>query len=394
MAWLLDPNVNPGVALLAGDALRRTVADHHRSHGAAADAESALAALAGASAAARWVRRERKIDVGRLDVEAEFVGGVGPVRLLIENKIDSAEGHRQLGRYARSVRGEVGNTTRVLPVLWAIGDQPPVRSSCADALVLRRADARRWLLDLADGLATAHGGVTVLVNGYLDAFDLWDLGARLRATHWREIELARRSPPDGWTLVADRLVDVDGGFCREVLADPAFISCLARHDLRTHVFRSTLNRAQRVNFKHASWQLRQPEFQVAGFEVHYEMADRGELFVHVEISPYEGGLDRKPGRAAALREPLGSKRRVLETLRARLLSLPAAVLAPSVKGLGDPARAGTLAAVRFSSAAAATTPPACAAFFVEAVDHSVAILHEEVQSERRCLAAAAATVTR
>ncbi len=390
LAWLLDPERSGRLAGCALGALVGTLQNHPATHSPHEQAREPLLRLGSGGLQPLWSKAEVTHGDARFDVLAGVSTQAGNVRLLIENKIRAGESARQMDRYVVEAQKSMLPGTVLLPLFVALGSEPPVGTSCAWALVLDRGQVHRWLHGARERGSAERVATPPLLQDYIDLLELWTLADGLRRTHWREIEAIGKSDPkpEGWDRVQRWLSVGNEGFYAAVGSSPELARVFQAHDMRSNTFGSTLSQTIGFQFYKPDWTIGEP-LAPKGVDVHYESARRGELFVHVEINPYEGSIDQKPERRTALARPLASKEQLQRRIRARLSALAAENpwMGATLRRCGDPARAGTLAAIKFAIPRPEDerTPEACAAFFARIIEQTAGIIDEEVRVEREQL---------
>lgn len=392
VAWLLDPARSGGLARCAVEALAEVLGGHPAARRPHEQVSEALARLAAGDLRPLWSQAEVTHGDARFDVLAGVSTTAGNVRLLIENKIGAGESAQQMDRYVAEASKRMSAGTVLLPLLVVLGSEPPVGTSCPWALVLDRAAVRRWLQAASARAEAAQLAAPPLLGDYIDLLQIWTLADDLRRAHWRELEALRpeHSPkPTGWERVARWLSVGNEGYYAAVGSSPELARVFEAHGLRSNTFGSVLSQSIGFQFYRSDWTIGAP-LSPKGVDIHYESARRGELFVHVEINPYEGSIDQKPERRAALAAPLACKERLLRRLRARLSDLASENpgMGATLRRCGDPARAGTLAAIKFEipRSEGVLTPEDCAAFFARIVGQTASMITEEIRAERERLA--------
>ncbi len=333
------------------------------------------------------IRARDEVDSGgrRLDVMVEFIVAGKPWSLLIENKIHASESRQQLAAYFEHWTSKQPQV-RAVPVLVDIGDHPAPHASVSVAPVIGRANMEEWLAAIVAADKLAH-----VAQDYLALLRGWDAALELKQRHWAELEAASqggRRPVD-WSLVS-RWLGVDGRyFYTEVRRNPVYAKAMADFGMRDSLMYSGKSQATGIQFRPPEWRLSGgPEWQGQGVEVHYEGVRRGELFVHVELSPYIGSLDsnRRIGERRRFAEQLAVKKEILVTLRDLLQTEcgSRSDYSVNVKRLKRADKHSTLAAVRFvGPEAASVDPSACAQLIACVVRDSSPLITQTLRDVAR-----------
>lgn len=222
---------------------------------------------------------------GRLDLLIRCRAGDIPIRIVIENKIDSTERENQLAGYVNKHVADLGENEVLLPVLIELGDHPAGKSSCPDAIFWNRQAVSEWLTSLPNA--------PNIVGDYLDIFEAWDTALELKNTDRRAIEelsTTNFAPPD-WTVIEDWLEIRDRSFFQEVLDDPHLSEVL---DQLGFTWRETSGRMRSNNdflrLSKDEWLIKLNEDDNEGVHIHFESKGRGQLQLDIELYPYKGGL--------------------------------------------------------------------------------------------------------
>ena len=317
MASLLDPNRVPA------DTARERTANLIQS------AMGKLSDQAGNPDPERLVQlRGRKLDAvlevvpeqsigkaGRIDLMICGQAGEDTVRLLIENKIDASERADQLSGYVAYYQRKHPSDI-LLPILIDLGDTPAEQATCPWAPCLYRHDIVAWLEGIQDAPAVAQD--------YLAVFEAWDIGTSLRAKYQSDIDRLRSSknPPAEWGLIESWLTDDGRSFYQAAFADAVLVDALAEHGFAAP---ETLGRMKSahgiVKLTKPGWTLFPCGPDRKGVQVHFECDGRGKLRLDIEVYPFEGSIEKRPDRMAALAEQLELKARLHQAVRPALAQL-------------------------------------------------------------------------
>lgn len=396
LAWLLDPGRSGPLASCATQALATVLRDHPSAREPHEHTKEALSRFVNSEPSPLWSQAEVRHGQSRFDVLAGFKTRHGNVRVLIENKIRAGESTKQMHRYEQDARHGMLPETVLLPLFVALGSEPPAMTSCPWAIVLERTHARRFLVEVQREAVSTNLPCPPLVQDYVDLFQLWTLTDELRRTHGGEIEAVKAGPeaPPGWSRVK-RWLDVgNDAFYAAVRSSPTLVETFSRFKMRSSTFRSPLGQSTSLQIYGEGWSIGKTLLEPKGVDIHYESAHRGELFIHVEISPYEGGLDTKPGRVAELKAPLASKATIQKGIRERTSALAgcSSWMGATLARCGDPDHPSTLAAIKFrlKNDKREVTPEECAAYFARIIEATADIITEEIEAERARLSARSA----
>lgn len=310
-------------------------------------------------------------DAGRSDLVVEFELIGQPATLVVENKIDSTERQDQLSGYLRRYSG------LVFGLLMELGDRPSAKASAEAADVWGRSDVVRWLRAANEQLPDPHK----LTADHLDLFEAWDTAAAVRSEHLALVDRAKAepTPPTEWRLVKHWLVAGDTPFFDAVLSHPTLAATLDRLGLVATQQGRMRSDNGILTLTRPSWTLRPDQGRAEAVNLHFECRGRESLQLDIEPYPYEGSLEKKPDRLAALGHVLDMKaelhRRVRQTLTRELGEVV------SLRRCGAPERPSTCKAVGFNVPAEATaSADAFAVFLEKTVSAATPVIDREVKS--------------
>lgn len=287
---------------------------------------------------------------GRSDLAVECAVDGRPLTLIVENKIDTHEREDQLAGYVRHRSGKED----VRALLIELGDKPAENVSLKEAHRWDRQKTDAWLQDVVRRCSRPHP----LAAAYRDLFEAWDLALQIRVHRLREIDAMGRvnKPPAEWRLVKEWLSVDETDFFKAVLQTSDVQGRLKRLGLTTSEGKSARSGTGLPKLTKPSWTLRPDLDAEEGVNVHFEIIERKQLRLDIEVDPYEGGLERKPKLMARYKPVLPLKRSVHEAVRAALREQT--VVKAEFKGVRSPDRPGTNKAAGFPLAIDASSSPA------------------------------------
>lgn len=392
LGWLLEPRLRParlGAVFL--ESLLATVAPIVRQNGLLNHPVGGVRLPKDIDQADKSISTINAVEVesregphGRADIVVRCALENQPLVVLIENKIQSGEHEQQLQKYVDAELGRMGPSDTLLPILLQLGDEPEETSTCDWAVVLERSHAEAWFRRASARCTAEHIVVPSLVGSYLDLFIAWNDARAIRSEHRKLVEEVRQSDPpadDEWQVISGWLWSGDEPFFIEVLdklremptqQQLAKRNQLAKSDeLEAATSGTVLGRNELLQIWKASWTPTRPLGTPESINVHFEARSRGQIQVDVEISPYEGSLNKKPKRVVELKEPLALKARVNQALRDAILNNPEmACLGAHTRYLRSPADVTSCGAVKFERKTLGPdcSVADCAAFYAEVLD--------------------------
>lgn len=289
-------------------------------------------------------RAEAEVPYGdgtRLDLRVDLSCAGVRVRVLVENKIESAEREDQLRGYLEHDRREDPTLER-RALLIDLKDDAATTSTEPTATVWSREHVRRWLESGVAECGRRGAPVPRLVADWLGVFEARDVARSLRERHLVLRQLAPSAEVVGvpeWPLLQKWLRADDAPFFRRVLAKAQPMLDGFKGD----VYGTMLGRNAGLVVWRPRWRRRPPGGpEGRAVEVHVEVRRLDRVEVHVEAYPYRGSADARPG--GDTRGLLDERKRVLRALRERLQRVDGA----DPRGLRDMGSDSTLQAMKFA----------------------------------------------